>query len=217
MKTLIKSPIIATLKQRFHTAFLMHIVVLVLLLSAQNSTSQTFSGGLSAGFVASQVSGDNSAGFNKLGVFAGPYAYFNIKENLRLQMEILYIQKGSRENPSEDNLYYSYRSRLNYAEVPLMIRYLQSEKLEFELGLAYSFLINSYEELDGIETNERPFHQHNSSFIVGIYYHLNDRWSANFRSNNSLTPIRKHKSGQTYRLNFGQTNNLLSLGMFYKI
>jgi hypothetical protein len=188
----------------------------ILLLNAPN-IAQTFQGGFTAGLVASQVSGDQSAGYNKPGIYGGPYASFQIRERMRFQMEIAYIQKGSRQNPTEDNGYYSYKSKLNYVEVPLMFRYLYSDELDFELGIAYSVLINSYEELYEVEINERPFNTHNSSLIAGIYYKFNDRWCANFRTSNSITPIRKHKSGQTYRLNFGQTNNLLSLGLFFTI
>jgi len=191
------------------------LFALILMTAAANA--QTFEGGITAGMVASQVSGDQSGGYNKLGIYGGPYASFQIRDRMRFQMEITYIQKGSTQNPSEDNGYYSYRSKLNYVEVPLMLRYLHSDELDFELGIAYSVLINSYEELYDVELNERPFNTHNSSLIAGIYYKFNDRWSANFRTSNSITPIRKHKSGQTYRLNFGQTNNLLSLGLFYRI
>ncbi|MFO7723475.1 MAG: porin family protein [Bacteroidales bacterium] len=191
------------------------LFALILMTAALNA--QTFEGGITAGMVASQVSGDQSGGYNKLGIYGGPYASFQIRESLRFQMEITYIQKGSTQNPSEDNGYYSYRSKLNYVEVPLMLRYLHSDAFDFELGIAYSVLINSYEELYDVELNERPFYTHNSSLIAGIYYRFTDRWSANFRTSNSITPIRKHKSGQTYRLNFGQTNNLLSLGLFYTI
>lgn len=179
------------------------------------SSSQTFRGGLTGGLVASQVSGDNSAGFNKLGLYGGPYASFSFKERMRFRMEIIYIQKGSTENESEDNGYYSYRSKLNYVEVPFILQYLYSDKIGFEAGIAYSVLISSYEELYHVEIFERPFYTHNSSLILGLNYYLNERWSINFRTSNSITPIRKHKSGQTYRLNFGQTNNLLSLGLFY--
>lgn len=177
-------------------------------------------GGLSAGPVASQVFGDESAGYNKLGIFGGPWASFKLKENWQFRMEIIYIQKGSRENPKEDQPYYKYRLNLHYIEVPLMFRWIFSPKLEFEIGAAYGFLIDTYEEFNDVdETNVRPFYLHNSSLIAGLSYNLNERWSANFRTSNSITPIRKHKSGQTnpYRLNFGQTNNILTLGMFYRI
>lgn len=196
---------------------LIFALVLAGLFATLNASAQTFKGGLTAGLVASQVSGDQSAGYNKLGVYGGPWASFNFRENWQFQMEISYIQKGSRENPSEDNGYYSYRSKLNYIELPFMIRYQYSGKLDFELGIAYSVLISSYEELYDVEIGERPFNTHNSSLVAGIYYKFSEKWSANFRSSNSITPIRKHQSGQTYRLNFGQTNNILTLGMFYAI
>lgn len=179
------------------------------------TTTPTFRGGITGGVVASQVSGDNSAGFNKLGLYVGPFANFNLREKLLFQMEISYIQKGSRENPTEENNYYSYRLKLDYIELPFMFRYSYSDKLDFEVGLAYSVLIRTYEEFNQQEVDDRPFNTHNSSLIAGIYYKLDDTWSVNFRTSNSITPIRKHKSGQTYRLNFGQTNNLLTLGLFY--
>ncbi len=193
------------------------IVILFILSATAFSSGQTFQGGLTAGIVASQLSGDQSAGYNKLGIYGGPWANFKFRERWRLQMEIMYIQKGSRENRSEDNGYYSYKSKLNYIEVPVMFRFIYTEKLDFEAGLAYSFLISSYEELYDVEINERPFYLHNSSLIIGLYYKFNEKWCANFRTSNSITPVRKHKSGQTYWFNFGQTNNILTLGLFFRL
>jgi hypothetical protein len=192
-------------------------LILVISGISLSAVGQRITGGISAGLVASQVSGDNSAGFNKPGFYGGPFAHFKFRDRWRFQMEIDFIQKGSREMPSIDNGYYSYKSRLNYIEVPLMFRYINSARIEYEAGLAYSYLISSYEELYDVEISSRPFFTHNSSLILGIYYHFNERWSINLRTSNSITPIRKHLSGQTYRLNFGQTNNLLSTGLFFKI
>ncbi|HRZ41699.1 MAG TPA: porin family protein [Bacteroidales bacterium] len=179
--------------------------------------SQTFRGGLTGGLVASQVSGDNSAGYNKPGFFFGPWANFDFREQWRFQMEITFIQKGSRQLPSLDNGYYSYRSRMNYIEAPMMFRYKWKPRIEPEIGIAYSYMISSYEELYEVEISSRPFYRHNSSLILGVYYHFNERWSLNLRTSNSITPIRKHLSGQTYRLNFGQTHNLLSTGVFFSL
>ncbi len=180
---------------------------------------QTFHGGLTAGLVASQVSGDQSGGYNKLGFYGGPWASFGFRENWRFQMEITFMQKGSRENPSEDNNHRSYKLDLNYIEVPLMFRWYFRDKLELEFGIAYGVLVYTYEEEDFVELNSRPFNTHNSSLVLGLYYHLSDNWNANFRTSNSITPVRKHISGGTYirRLNFGQTNNILTLGLFYRI
>jgi hypothetical protein len=196
---------------------LLFLSLFFLTIGAASLSGQTFRGGLTLGMVASQVSGDQSGGYNKLGFYASPYANFTFKENWRFQMEIGYIQKGSRENPSEENNHRSYKLNLNYVEVPLMFRWLYQEKLELEFGIAYSVLISSYEEEDFVELNSRPFQTHNSSLVLGVYYNLNDNWSVNFRTSNSITPIRKRKDGYVYirRLNFGQTNNILTTGLFY--
>lgn len=191
-------------------------VFIVMMISVMPVFAQTFSAGFSGGLVASQVSGDRSGGFNKPGFYGGPWAAFMLNEVWQFRMEILYFQKGSRENPTEENGYYKYRLRLNYVEVPLLFRRPVSTAMTIEMGLGYSVLIKSYEELDDIEQNDRPFNTHNSSVFGGLSYQINDHWTAELRFSNSLTPIRKHKSGQTYLLNFGQTHSLISTGLSYR-
>jgi len=202
------------MKRTFHLPGI--ALIILVLFCVVPAASQTFRAGFSGGLVASQVSGDNSGGFNKPGVFGGPWGSFMVNEVWQFRMEILYFQKGSRENPSEENGYYKYRLRLNYIEVPLLFRRPVSPSMTLELGLGYSVLIKSYEELDDIEQNERAFNTHNSSVFGGLSYMLNDHWTAELRLSNSLTPIRKHKSGETYLLNFGQMHSLISTGVSYR-
>jgi hypothetical protein len=208
-------------KSLIHPDMKSYVIAVLLILTTYGATlhGQTFHGGLSLGMVSSQVSGDQSAGYNKLGFYGGPWAHFSFRENWRFQRELAFMQKGSRENPSEENGHRSYKLNLNYVEMPLMFRWLYREKIEFEFGVAYGFLISSYEEENFVELNTRPFHTHNSSLVIGLFYHLSDRLHANFRTSNSITPIRQHISGGTSirHLNFGQTNNILTLGLFYRI
>src|ERR1051325_2591243 len=114
--------------------------------------TQQFKVGLATGIVTSQVDGDTHAGYSKLGFYAGGFVTkkFSQTSNWSASFEINYIQKGSRKVPHPDKGDYSiYKLNLNYAEVPLLLKYafhspdsLLGEKVKFQLesGLAVGAL-----------------------------------------------------------------------------
>ena len=85
--------------------------LLIFLLITNNSIlkSKDFSGYCNLGFSASQVSGDNLSGFNKIGFVFGIGTKKFIYENIYLNFEIKYVDKGSR-NPklNQNNIPYSF-------------------------------------------------------------------------------------------------------------
>ena len=60
-----------------------------------NLSAQEFFGGLIAGGTVSQVGGDARGGYNKIGLVGGAFAGLNLSEDVDVQMELKYIQKGS--------------------------------------------------------------------------------------------------------------------------
>ncbi|MEZ4775991.1 MAG: porin family protein [Bacteroidia bacterium] len=60
-----------------------------------NSEAQNLGGGLSLGFNASQVDGDNFRGFNKAGFSVGGFVTYPLNDRFSLQPEILIEQLGS--------------------------------------------------------------------------------------------------------------------------
>jgi len=123
-------------------------VVLVLSGSAGDLSGQDFRGGFRAGLTASEVSGDDAGGPDKLGWFAAVFTNRDVSEHSRLQLEVMYIQKGSRvfrdshadqnghqgtsffpaagdnglPDPTPDG-YRNYRFNLHYVEVPLVFKF----------------------------------------------------------------------------------------------
>src|SRR5688572_11278489 len=88
--------------------------------------SQQFKAGLLGGIVTSQVDGDTYAGYNKAGLFGGAFVSKRISPESRWTalFEITYIQKGSRKVPHPDRGdYVDYKLKLDYAEVPLLLKY----------------------------------------------------------------------------------------------
>jgi hypothetical protein len=193
------------------------LIGVTVLLITVHGFSQKIYGGLLAGVNATQVAGDVCSGYDKAGIMAGAFANFKFGRNSMFQMEIEYSQKGSRMNPTEKNGYQSYLFRLNYVDVPFVYKYLYNDLLSFEGGLSYGFLINHYEEANGsTNVSSQEFHSHALNILVGLNYNLTDHFRVNFRSINSLIPLRDHASGVKRLGNAGQYNDVLTLSVQYQ-
>ena len=176
--------------------------------------AQNFGGGLIAGASTSQVAGDNLAGFNKIGWVAGAYTNLKIKENLQVQLEIIYIEKGSRNPNLHKNIIQEIT--LSYVEVPISINLQQKENLGIELGILPAFIMSSKmnDYFSEIEINP-SFEKYDFGIFAGINYHLSKKIILNSRISNSIIPIRPHVSGATDGWNKGQYNTVLSFTLHY--
>jgi hypothetical protein len=94
------------------------------------------------GYNASQIDGDNIAGFYKSGLSAGVGVYTMLDEQQRfsLSLEILYDQKGSRVRPGVQPLD---RVTLDYVTVPLQFNYHDKDRMIFGAGLSFGSLFRS--------------------------------------------------------------------------
>ncbi|OFY09871.1 MAG: hypothetical protein A2X11_11110 [Bacteroidetes bacterium GWE2_42_24] len=190
-------------------------LVLLLFLLPLFTVAQRIEGGLLAGVNATQVAGDVASGYNKAGLTFGGFAAFNINQRSEFRMELTFSQKGSRVNPSETEPR-QYLLRVNYIDIPFLYRYLYNTKLSFEGGLSYGYLISHYEEAEySTDVSSTEFNTHALNIIIGLSYMLSPRFSANFRTVNSLIPIRPHASGVKRLFNSGQYNDVLTLSVNY--
>ena len=178
--------------------------------------SQEFNAGISAGISTSQVSGDNLAGFNKAGIILGGFVNRKINDLLMVQIEMIYIQKGS-SNPNQ-NVNNLADIHLDYIEIPLLAIIKNSEKLSIEVGVHCSALIDGYyQDLYGELENQTSFDSFELGAIIGISYNLSSKISLNTRLSNSIVPIAEHASGQTYKFNKGKYNTGLNFILKYQI
>jgi hypothetical protein len=194
-------------------------VTLALLFFAACSYGQRFHGGPMAGLVVSQLDGDGLGGYNKPGIRAGGWVNTDISKLTTLQLELQYIQKGSKISEQELKSGDYYHSRLNYLQLSFLGKYELMSKLKGEAGIAGGYLFNPLEDTDGagfIEPLE-PFYNYELSLIIGLSYQLSERFTGDIRLNYSALPIRKHPGDQKHLLNRGQYNNALSFSLYYQI
>ena len=146
--------------------------------------AQTFRGYVQAGAIASQIDGDNLAGYNRLGIVAGAGVWYDLSDKWRSSLTIAYAQNGSNDSAREAQRGVSGFSaiRLNYVAVPIHVHYMDwlsddqvYYRLEFVAGLEYRRLISG--ETFGPAGNELgiPLRSNGLGFNLGAYYSLAER------------------------------------------
>ncbi|NVO01618.1 MAG: PorT family protein [Bacteroidetes bacterium] len=209
---------------KIKTGFLILVILLGLFLLNKPLYSQSFHGGPLLGFSATQVDGDTQSGFNKFGGIIGGFVNQKLSENIKLQFELKYIQKGSRQSAKPANGYQSWKIALNYVEIPLLVKYSFNEnrkKLKNfvpEAGLAVSYLTNySYSDQNGQYNNliKDNYHKFDYGILAGISYKLGEKLSVNLRYSYSILSVYepKYPINPIYK---GQFNKVLAFTANYQ-
>lgn len=168
-----------------------YIIFILFSLSVLNLQAQTFKAGLILGITASQINGDDDAGFNKPGFEGGLKSLVSINEKSDLSLEILYSQRGSKEEAVPGQVQSIYR--IDYVTIPVIYSYKDwlaedYSRLHFHGGLSYGRLISA--ELDNDNDNTEfvsQWMENDLSILVGATYFLNEHFGLTFRYNRSLT------------------------------
>ena len=192
--------------------------VILFLLFQLVSFSQKFNGGILAGGLVSQVDGDTYEGYHKFGYLAGGFVNLQVSPHSSFQLEMEYIQKGSRVHAdSITNTGITRITRLHYLEIPLLYQYTFLKRVQAEVGPAADILLGSYEEVNGIEVPyiTVPYRTVTLSGIIGVSCYITDHLKAGLRFNYSLLSIRTDVVAGARKILFetGQYNNVLSLSL----
>ncbi|MCA1744446.1 MAG: PorT family protein [Bacteroidales bacterium] len=189
-------------------------IICLICCAATTLSAQKFGGGFKGGMVASEVSGDNLAGPNKLGFYASAFTFLPIGQHAYFQGEVMYIQKGSRSAPNKHNNYFDYRFALQYVEIPLLyvqdmahfthINYLSNLLIHGGLSLS---ILTQHEEIEGGYTLPEPntYNPAELNLLLGLSYPISE--SLYFSLGHSETAWN----------NYGQYNTLWTLGLSYVV
>lgn len=193
------------------------LVILSALCLSQVAFAQMFGGGVFAGLSASQLDGDNWGGYHKAGLSFGLYTNVRLNKYVDAQMELKYIQKGSKSDEDAKGVFYL--SKLNYIELPLFLKYRFLGKFTANIGLAVGYLQKATEDKDkiGDEPADPPFNEIEFSGLAGVEYKIMNNLYFSARFNYSVLPVREHPGDQTYFLNRGQYNNTLTFAVYYQL
>jgi len=136
-------------KLKLHTIFF-----ICLMLVSLKSYTQIFKGEVISGINLSQVDGDEAYGFDKRGFVGGVGVVAPIYKNWSLSLETLFSQKGSKL-PAQynDSLDGSYKLKLDYVDVPLMVQYTDHDIVSAGLGISWNRLVKVEEFRNGYQVD----------------------------------------------------------------
>ena len=192
-------------------------LIAVLLIAFSNPIiAQNFDAGFIGGFTASQISGDGLVGFNKGGARLGAYIAYPIKKKMNFQVEMQYIEKGSK-SPSGKNTVSNYTMNLHYIELPFTLNYKLKDGIVIESGLGPGILFAYSEkdeigELEGIAPSIFAL-----DFLFGVQYQVLDHLKIGVRYGNSILPIRGKSTISVFEENNDWYSSLVSFALMYQI
>jgi len=210
--------------KRFLLIFLLYLIFL-----SQKSFSQDFEVGIVGGVDFTQVDGDLSGGYEKFGGLGGFVLTNKFKNDVGFEMQIKYIQKGSRNVRTRQSGYIYYVIRLQYVEVPVTFSYPLSKfskkpylkKLSLKGGLTLGYLFKAMEDKDGYGflPASPDFNKYELGYVAGFKYKLSKKLYANALFGYSILRVRKKPCGITPWYHFttcGQYNNSVQFSLIYK-
>lgn len=191
-------------------------LIVFLLITNNIACGQSFKAAVLAGINSSQVSGDELSGFNKVGLFIGGSAILPVSEKSLVEMELLFIQKGSKTpTPKNGAANYFYKMSLNYLEVPLIYTFRPVKYVSVHAGPTFGVLVGSKEEDNAGElTGQIPFQKTELGIDGGLSVYFSEHLSLTMRLSTSLLPIRK-TGANTPLFESGQYNSGLAFFLQY--
>ncbi|MCB0754652.1 MAG: PorT family protein [Flavobacteriales bacterium] len=174
----------------------MRNIVFLFLLLPLVGFGQGFGGGLYAGISTTQVTGDNIGGFNKVGAWGGSFTDYRFTPRSTLQLELSFIQKGSRQAPTVKNDGILYVHNQNILEIPVLYKWYGIKNMSIEMGLQAGIILSTVERGNTIPTttNNPLFKPAEFSGAAGLsYYFWKNKIEVNMRYANSILSLKGNR------------------------
>jgi hypothetical protein len=177
------------------------------MLFAQAPEQRTFSATIIAGFNASQIDGDQTAGYNKLGLNLGARAGVILSKRWETSFEILFSQQGA-QTPFLKGVRRSFKCHLNYISVPFLVYFKDWEivnannqlyqRFWFGAGISYNRLMGGYiDDLNGkifvADITANPFFKNHVTMMADVNFFFTRNWGVNLRYERAPMNIREQK------------------------
>lgn len=186
-------------------------------------------GGVVLGINASQVDGDDYAGYTKVGLNGGFYGQIPLSEKFFVATEILYSQQGARSHVRY-GLPLEFLSRYDYAVVPVLLHFQEKPAFNLGAGFAYARLVrqqrfaNQLEQPAASICSGKPdiviispeyicLKRQNLLVVAEGNYLFTAQFQLNVRFSYSLHPMGYY--GSSNFVNRGMYHNLLSIRLRY--
>ncbi|WP_158022749.1 porin family protein [Hymenobacter coccineus] len=166
--------------------------------------------GVKGGYNLATFSGTDSKGSEyKSGFSAGLYSNFGISDNISIQPEVLFSQKGASIDNFQGLPTTRFKSTLSYIDVPVLLRVNAGEDgkgLFFELGPQASFLVRNRDFTQTGNTSTQSTDNTNNTdmnktvlaYVGGIGYQITSGLSLGLRYTGDFTQVYKQGASTNY-------------------
>jgi len=175
-------------------------------LFAQESEERRFTGSIVAGINGSQIDGDLTAGYNKVGLSVGARAGAVLAPKWELAFEILFSQQGAQQR-IQRGIPRDIQITLNCIEVPVLIYFkdwevvnsnnIKYNRVYFGLGASFNRLLGGKEILGGLATQDlfsgNTGYKKNYILLMGdLNFYFTRNWALNLRWSRAPMNIKKN-------------------------
>jgi opacity protein-like surface antigen len=209
-------------------------VAAVFALSFANAQDIKF--GAKAGLNISNFSGDIKSDFDTkslIGLQIGGFAEIGISDKFAFQPELLFSMQGAKDEFSESFEGFSSTGestlKLNYLNVPLLLKYKLADKFSILAGPQVGFLMSAEDEFTFTETFDgETFSESGTedvkddyeslllSFNVGASYSITDNLFVDARYNLGLSNLLKDQTFEGETFSIDGSMNVLQFSVGYK-
>jgi hypothetical protein len=175
-----------------------------------------FSGGLQAGLVSSQISGDGLGGWDKFGATGLGWVRMPLSEQSGIFIGLGYINKGSMRVDTLTRT--SFGFALDYVEMQILfdqVTKFAKNKIHLQIGPSLGILIRQKIRSNGNLYEPNPaFTPYDIGICGGLAYDMTAKYQLSFRTSTSILPTRPAPTNpvaNSYYLkgNYNQTLQLL--------
>lgn len=202
------------------------ISVLLITIASYKVDAQRFKADIIGGLNKSQVDGDETAGFRKIGLNTGAGVTIPVYGNWNIGLETIFSQEGSRLKPQfNDSLDGSYKLLLNYVRVPLKIQYVDKNLVSGGAGISWGRLVKIEEFKDGYRVDsvtllDGPFSRDDWQVFADVNVRVYKTFKVNLRYSYSVKKIahRLVQDSEYGEMNMRKFyNNLWAIRLIYTI
>ena len=163
-------------------------IIIVLLALSMGAVAQNIRGAALFGINGCQVDGDTQSGYNKPGIRAGFTVSSPIDKTFSFESGLLFTSKGAVKKTKD---YTEFKTKLNYVELPLIIKYHFAQKFGIDATISYNHQISSkIIDQNGTETKNPDYlKKYDVAASLGVRYYINSQYQLTANFGYSITKI----------------------------
>ncbi len=168
------------------------ILLLLVLLSLE--VSAQFNIGVKSGINVANFNGFTKLMDPRIGFHAGLFAEKKLTDKVSMQAELLYSQKGSRQDvlfPFNENdlRWVRFQTNYTYLDIPFLIKYELFKGFSPYMGKQLCLLVRKNAKLKGYDTDKATISGQGRlhyGLVAGVMYNISDRIGADIRYSREL-------------------------------